>query len=70
METTVEAHHRRLELPVLKLPDDLEGDVIDERVWEWLISLCFNEWGRRLWIVQEQLLNAENIMMRGPQILP
>jgi hypothetical protein len=70
IEHSVEAHIRRLELPVIELPNDLSRDVIEKRVWEWLILLCFNEWGRRLWIVQEQLLNIENLVMRGPKILP
>lgn len=53
MEYSVEAYIRRLELLVVELPNDLSRDIIEKRVWEWLISLCFNEWGRRLWIVQE-----------------
>jgi hypothetical protein len=51
MEHSVEAYIRRLELPVMELPNDLSRDAIEKRVWEWLISLYFNEWGRRLWIV-------------------
>jgi hypothetical protein len=62
---------RRKELPVLSLPDYLERDESPEIVtfWKWLAELAFGEWTMRLWIVQEQLLNKEIIVLRGPRLL-
>jgi len=37
--------------------------------WSWLLELCFGEWSTRLWIVQEQLLNAEIWMSRGRRLV-
>ena len=65
----IAVHYGRSELPVSKLPGDLVGDAINERVWKWLVSLCFGEWALRLWIAQEQLLNADNLMLHGSQVL-
>jgi hypothetical protein len=37
--------------------------------WRWLCSVAFGEWTQRLWIVQEQLLNTETIILRGQCLL-
>jgi len=58
----------RSELPVLKLPNDLEADTTSE-LWQWLVGLCFGDWATRLWIVQEQLPSEENVMLYGFQLL-
>ncbi|PMD60012.1 uncharacterized protein K444DRAFT_589727 [Hyaloscypha bicolor E] len=57
------------ELPVSRLPDDLLGGAVSERIWQWLVTLCFGEWATRLWIVQEQMLNTDNRMLHGHQLL-
>jgi hypothetical protein len=57
------------ELPVARLPDDLSGDAVSERIWQWLVTLCFGEWATRLWIVQEQMLNTNNRMLHGHRLL-
>jgi hypothetical protein len=57
------------ELPVARLPDDLSGDAVSERIWQWLVTLCFGEWATRLWIVQEQMLNTDNRMLHGHRLL-
>jgi hypothetical protein len=31
----------------------------------WLLQVAYGEWVRRLWIVQEQLLNRELVMLHG-----
>jgi hypothetical protein len=31
----------------------------------WLLQVAYGEWVRRLWIVQEQLLNQELVMLHG-----
>jgi hypothetical protein len=67
MVSLFELFRCRRELPVQQLPADL-GHISEER-WQWLVSLSFGEWNTRLWMVQEQLLNAETIMLRGPRIL-
>jgi hypothetical protein len=38
--------------------------------WTWLAELALGQWTQRLWIVQEQLLNSEVVMLRGPSLLP
>jgi hypothetical protein len=57
------------ELPVSRLPDDLSGGAVSERIWQWLVTLCFGEWATRLWIVQEQMLNTDNRMLHGHRLL-
>jgi Heterokaryon incompatibility protein (HET) len=53
-------------LPVPELPVEISSH-IDKHEWDWLMELAFPEWTTRLWIVQEQLLNSETIIMRGPR---
>jgi hypothetical protein len=56
-------------LAVRKLPDDLEDPDVSDNTWQWLIELVFGEWTRRLWIVQEQLLNSNIVILRGQRLL-
>jgi hypothetical protein len=63
------AFAKRAHLPVLELPEDIQDDERAERFWEWLAKLAFGEWTMRLWIVQEQLLNSEVVMLYGRQML-
>lgn len=37
--------------------------------WKWLIHVAYGEWNQRLWIVQEQLLNKEIVMLRGHRLI-
>ncbi|KAF2621167.1 HET-domain-containing protein [Macroventuria anomochaeta] len=37
--------------------------------WNWLIQVAYGEWTQRLWIVQEQLLNKNVIMLRGDRLI-
>src|SRR6201992_1124829 len=63
---------RRSELPVVSLPAELDDTGVDKYIklgWRWLCRVAFGEWTRRLWIVQEQLLNIETVMLRGSQLL-
>ncbi|KAF2110753.1 heterokaryon incompatibility protein-domain-containing protein [Lophiotrema nucula] len=37
--------------------------------WNWLYGVCSGEWTQRLWMVQEQLLNGNTVMLRGRHVL-
>ncbi|KAH6258567.1 hypothetical protein HBI40_060000 [Parastagonospora nodorum] len=37
--------------------------------WIWLVRVAYGEWTQRLWIVQEQILNPEIIILRGHQLI-
>ncbi|KAN0113321.1 HET domain containing protein [Hyaloscypha variabilis] len=63
------AFYSRSGLPVSKLPNDLAGDAIGEETWQSLVALCFGEWATRLWIVQEQTLNTDNVMLHGSRLI-
>ncbi|KAF2110665.1 heterokaryon incompatibility protein-domain-containing protein [Lophiotrema nucula] len=56
-------------LPVQDLPHDLSDVPEDDDCWNFLIEVAFGEWTQRLWILQEQLLNREVTMLRGPESL-
>lgn len=58
----------RSQLPMQKLPDALIK-ATDEKTWAWLATLAFGEFATRLWMVQEQLLNAKIVMLRSPRLL-
>ena len=64
---------RRSEFPVLDLPLDLQEAVGDDgyvkQGWRWLCSVAFGTWKQRLWMVQEQLLNKNTVMLRGQRLL-
>ncbi|KUJ15753.1 uncharacterized protein LY89DRAFT_670297 [Mollisia scopiformis] len=79
-----EVYRRKSEFPVKELPKELQYSD-DERMnfrgktdedayvvqgWRRLFELAFGKWTERLWIVQEQLLNSETSMLRGPLLLP
>ncbi|KAJ5721342.1 uncharacterized protein N7483_009276 [Penicillium malachiteum] len=53
-----------------KLYDDDElSKRYAEQGWEWIFGVAYSELTQRLWIVQEQLLNKEIIMLRGPRLI-
>lgn len=68
-----------IHLDPLPLDLDLEDDgSIDENEiskryveqgWEWLVYVAYGPWTRRLWIVQEQLLNKDITALRGCQLI-
>jgi hypothetical protein len=67
-----------LELPVQEIPEDLQvsGEESEEDVgrhvkqsWRWLYQVANDKSMQRLWIVQEQLLNRQIMMLHGPSIL-
>lgn len=37
--------------------------------WTWLVRVAYGEWTHRLWIVQEQILNQDVIILRGHQLM-
>ncbi|KAH8768520.1 heterokaryon incompatibility protein-domain-containing protein [Hyaloscypha finlandica] len=62
------------EFPVTTLPEEFQEDHFDKgkyvaQGWRWLFQVAYGEWSRRLWIVQEQLLNEEIAMLRGSSLL-
>jgi Heterokaryon incompatibility protein (HET) len=67
------ARQRRYELPVQDLPEELkEGQAeltFESQGWKWLLEMAFGDWTQRLWMVQEQLLNPEIVMLRGTQLI-
>lgn len=48
---------------------DIDQEKASGHDWIWLYDMCFGEWTQRLWMVQEQLLNRNTIMLRGPHVL-
>lgn len=56
-------------LPVRNFPDDITISVDDDD-WQWILGVCFGDWVTRLWIVQEQLLNQQLVLMHGQHLLP
>jgi hypothetical protein len=56
------------ELPVTDLPITLI-ETTSRKTWTWLAEMALGQWTQRLWIVQEQLLNSEIIMLRGALLL-
>jgi hypothetical protein len=56
------------ELPVRNLPESLLGTT-EEKTWAWLTALAFGDFATRLWIVQEQVLNEQIVMLRGSRLL-
>lgn len=64
----------QLDADLEMLPDEeySEEEILKryhEQGWEWLISVTFGDWTRRLWIVQEQLLNHKVVALRGHDLL-
>jgi len=62
------AWNSKSELPVQSLPDDIENATSEEE-WGWLVELCFGDWSTRLWMLQEQFLHSENIILHGKRLL-
>jgi hypothetical protein len=60
------AWERQSELPITGLPTEIE-ELPYER-WMWICNLAYPEWATRLWIVQEQLLPGELVMLRGTSL--
>jgi hypothetical protein len=61
--------NRVSELAVRELPSGLNKGAHGGS-WRWLASVVCGEWAERLWMVQEQLLNSNTIMLRGNRLLP
>ena len=74
---------RREEFPVVELPKELQedryrtgleikpsADTYVTRGWRRLCEMGYGEWTQRLWMVQEQILNDNAVMLRGPILLP
>jgi Heterokaryon incompatibility protein (HET) len=47
----------------------LNSKYYDHPGWSGLLDIALGEWTQRLWMVQENVLNTNNIMMRGQTIL-
>jgi hypothetical protein len=60
-------------LPVQNLPTALQlnGETDEHFIqgWSWLFKIACGEWTKRLWIVQEQLLNERLVMLHGTNLL-
>ncbi|KAE9379654.1 HET-domain-containing protein [Stipitochalara longipes BDJ] len=62
-------------LPVVTLPEDIQDKAIYDEAkyvpwgWRWLLHVAYGEWTQRLWIVQEQCLNREVVMLHGTTLL-
>ena len=62
-------------LPVVTLPEDLRDKANYNEAnyaafeWRWLLHVAYGEWTRRLWIVQEQCLNRDVVMLHGTTLL-
>jgi heterokaryon incompatibility protein (HET) len=67
----INAFGRLSEFPVIKLSEDLQhqGQGSLEEAWKWLVEVAFGEWTTRLWMAQEQLINTDIVMLRGPRLL-
>jgi hypothetical protein len=48
---------------------DFEKEKYGVQDWRWLLQVAYGEWVRLLWIVQEQLLNQELVMLHGFSLL-
>jgi hypothetical protein len=52
---------------------EISENVIKHKQWhvvmEWIMTLAYDEYATRLWIIQEQVLNDQINMLRGPNIL-
>jgi hypothetical protein len=69
-----EAYLKKAEFPVTTLPEEFQEGHFDEgkhstQGWSLLFQVTYGEWSWRLWIVQEQLLNEEIVMLRGSSLL-
>jgi hypothetical protein len=67
-----EARKWKSQLPVLHLPEDIDERLkkTEKQGLQWLVEVAFGKWTTRLWMVQEQLLNKELVMLRGRHLLP
>jgi hypothetical protein len=66
--TTASLHDIQPQFPVQKLSDDITKSTTEED-WQWLAAICFGEWATRLWIIQEQVLGVQNVMLRGHRLV-
>lgn len=69
-----QAYLKKAEFPVTTLPEAFQEGHFDEgkyvaQGWKLLFQVAYGEWSRRLWIIQEQLLNEEMVMLRGSSLL-
>lgn len=57
-------------LPVRAMPLDISENMSKYTAeFEWLAEVGYGEWRQRLWMVQEQLLNKNLVLLRGTRIL-
>ncbi|PMD13399.1 hypothetical protein NA56DRAFT_425026 [Hyaloscypha hepaticicola] len=70
-------HEMKHTFPVVNVPKELQKETheLDHQKcvfqgWRWLIRVAYGEWTTRLWLVQEQLLNKEVVMLHGQSLLP
>lgn len=64
------AYQKGFSLPVQTMPSDvLENMSEHTSEFEWLAEVGYGEWRQRLWMVQEQLLNKNLVLLRGTRIL-
>jgi hypothetical protein len=64
----------KAEYPVAALPEEFQEGYFDEgkyvaQGWRLLFQVAYGEWSRRLWVIQEQILNEEIVMLRGSSLL-
>lgn len=69
-----QAYQKKAEFPVTTLPEEFQEGHFDEgkhatQGWSFLFQVTHGEWSWRLWIIQEQLLNEEIMMLRGSSLL-
>jgi Heterokaryon incompatibility protein (HET) len=65
-----EALKRKSQLSVLNLPADIKERLENNgEELQWLVELGFGKWTSRMWMVQEQFLNENVLMLRGSRTL-
>lgn len=64
------AYQKASMLPVQAMPLDISQNISDHMSeFKWLAEVGYGEWRQRLWMVQEQLLNKNLVLLRGTRIL-
>jgi len=69
------AYSMKAKFPVQNVPNEIRGDAeFDGEIfvapgWRWLLQQAYGEWTQRLWLVQEQFLNKEVVMLHGLSLL-
>lgn len=64
------AYQRGSTFPVQAMPLDISQNMSEHTAeFEWLAEVGYGEWRQRLWMVQEQLLNKNLVLLRGTRVL-